>query len=114
LKGLLQSALGDYPSRSDEAEKHWMHDTARLCTSRVRYGLPVTELGAYNGRRSKADRVRGKEDEERLVMTLRKLGLLLGVVFVIAVVVSSAASAASSTTTAQPQGGNSAASANAL
>ena len=36
-------------------------------------------------------------------MTIRKLGLLLGVVVVIAVVVSSAASAASSTATVQPQ-----------
>src|SRR6476660_3349649 len=36
-------------------------------------------------------------------MTLRKLGLLLGVVLVIAVVVNSAASAAGSTATVQPQ-----------
>src|SRR5512133_801377 len=36
-------------------------------------------------------------------MTLRKLGLLLGVVLVIAVIVSSAASAASGTATVQPQ-----------
>src|SRR6186997_317895 len=89
------------PKSSLRTSKARTHQNASICTVACRTPSPpprpvVIRAPVHGGEP-------WETNEGRTRMTLRKLGLPLGVVLVIAVVISSAASAARGTATVQPQ-----------